>query len=347
MLNKTLIIRADASAKIGSGHLMRCIALAQFYKSKNMGDIIFITCCSNDALLTFIIDNGFQVVRLEKAYPDPKDLEMMSRILYDNTVSWVVLDGYHLDSAYQLNLKNKGCRLLVIDDMNHLHHYYADLLLNQNIDAENFNYSCEQNSRLLLGTRYILLRHEFLAFKERKKKNYQIARRMMVSLGGADPNNVTLEIIHSLCKLRISGFHVKVIAGPSHPQISSLRKAADMAPFPIEIFHNVRKMANFMAWADLAISAGGTTCWELAYMRVPFAVVILAKNQEKIALGLHDATAAINLGWYSSLTSEALTDCLLNLIENKDKRMELSSNGKNLVDGLGVERVQKQMVIIS
>ena len=118
MLNRTLIIRADASAKIGSGHLMRCIALAQFYKSKNMGDIIFITCCSNDALLTFIIDNGFQVVRLEKAYPDPKDLEMMSRILYDNTVSWVVLDGYHLDSAYQLNLKNKGCRLLVIDDMN-------------------------------------------------------------------------------------------------------------------------------------------------------------------------------------------------------------------------------------
>ena len=79
-------------------------------------------------------------------------------------------------------------------------------------------------------------------------------------------------------------------------------------------------------------------------MGVPFAVVILAKNQEKIAAGLDNAAAAIDLGWYSSLTSDALADCLLNLIENKDKRMELSSNGKNLVDGLGIERVQKQMV---
>jgi UDP-2,4-diacetamido-2,4,6-trideoxy-beta-L-altropyranose hydrolase len=254
------------------------------------------------------------------------------------------LDGYHFDSAYQLRIKEEGYPLMVVDDTNHLHHYYADILLNQNIDAENLNYSCEQNSRLLLGTRYILLRREYLACKERKRGVSQIARKMMVTLGGSDPNNVTLEIIHSLCKLRISGFHVKVIAGPSHPQISSLRKAADMAPFPIEIFHNVRKMTDFMAWADLAICAGGTTCWELAYMGVPFAVVILAKNQEKIAAGLDSAAAAINLGWYSSLTSDALTDCLLNLIENKDKRMELSSNGKNLVDGLGVERVQKQMV---
>ena len=343
MLNRTLIIRADASTKIGSGHLMRCIALAQFCKS-NISNVIFITSCNNEALLSRIIDDGFQVVRLEKAYPDPKDLEVMSKILNDNPGSWVVLDGYHFDSGYQLHLKEKSCRLLIIDDMNHHDHYYADIVLNQNINAEEISYSCEHDSCLLLGTRYVLLRNEFLTCTKLKFETPGTVRNLMVTLGGSDPGNVTLKIIQALNKLKTSNLHVKVTAGPSHPQISSLRKAAGMAPFPIEIIHNVRKMTDLMAWADLAISAGGTTCWELAYMGVPFAVIILAKNQERIAAGLDNAMAAINLGWYSSLTSDALTECLLNLIENKDKRMALSLNGKNLVDGLGIERVQKRMV---
>jgi spore coat polysaccharide biosynthesis predicted glycosyltransferase SpsG len=80
-------------------------------------------------------------------------------------------------------------------------------------------------------------------------------------------------------------------------------------------------------------------------MGVPFAMIVQAKNQKKIAEGLNSVNAAINLGWCCSLTADALTDCLTNLIENREKRMELSLNAKNLVDGLGVERVQKQMVI--
>ena len=343
-MTKTLIIRTDSNANIGTGHIMRCIAIAQGWQAKG-GGAIFVTACNNKAVLTRLQNDGFHIMQLRESYPSPEDWQAMSRILADNSSAWIVLDGYHFDSAYQLKIKEEGYPLMVVDDTNHLHHYYADILLNQNIDAENLNYSCEQNSRLLLGTRYILLRPEFLEYNERKREVSQIARKVMVTLGGSDANNVTLKIIQTLCKLKISSLHVKVIAGPSHPQIPSLHKAANLAAFPVEIFHNVPKMTDFMAWADLAISAGGTTCWELAYMGVPFAIIILAKNQEKIAAGLDNATAAINLGWYSSLTSDALTDCLLNLIENKAKRMEFSSNGKKLVDGLGVERVQQQMEI--
>lgn len=343
---KTLLIRADSNVKMGAGHIMRCIALAQEWQAKG-GRAIFITTCNNEALLTRIQNEGFQITQLKKSYPSPEDWKVMSKILKGESDTWVVVDGYHFDSLYHSRIKEEGHPLLVIDDMNHLQHYYADILLNPNIDAENLNYSYEQNSRLLLGTRYVLLRHEFLTWKEWKEEIPQVARNVMITLGGSDSNNVTLEIIHSLRKLSASGLQVKVIAGPSHPQISSLQKAANLAAFPVEIFHNVHKMTEFMAWADLAISAGGTTCWELAYMRVPYAIIILAKNQEKIAVGLDNADAAINLGWYSSLTSDALTDCLSDLIENRNKRMELIWNGKNLVDGLGVERVQKQMEIKS
>jgi UDP-2,4-diacetamido-2,4,6-trideoxy-beta-L-altropyranose hydrolase len=341
-----MLIRADSSAKMGTGHIMRCFALAQGWQSKG-GKAIFATTCKNEELLARIQNEGFQIAQLKKSYPSSEDWKMLLEILKEEPETWVVVDGYHFDSAYQLRVKEEGYPLMVVDDTNHLHHYYADILLNQNIDSENLSYSCEQNSRLLLGTRYVLLRREFLACKERNREIPQVARKLMVTLGGSDPNNVTLKIIHSLCKIKLSGLQVKVIAGPSHQQISSLHEASSAAPFPIEIVHNAHSMADVMAWADFAISAGGSTCWELAYMGVPYAVVILAKNQEKIAEGLDKANSAVNLGWYSSVTSDALTNCFFNLIENKEKRMELSSNGKNLVDGLGVERVQKQMMLKS
>jgi UDP-2,4-diacetamido-2,4,6-trideoxy-beta-L-altropyranose hydrolase len=345
-MSKTLFIRADANLDIGTGHIMRCIALAQGWKAKG-GRAVFITTCNNEAVIARLQNDGFQIVKLKKPYPNPEDWKVMSKRLKDESGAWVVMDGYHFDSSYHSRIKEEGHPLLVIDDMNHLPHYYADILLNQNIDAGNMSYSCEPNCLLLLGTRYALMRREFLAWKEWKREIPRVARNVMVTLGGSDPDNVTLEIIHSLSKLKILGLQFKVIAGPSHPQISSLRQAASKAPFPVEIFHNAKKMPDFMAWADLAISSGGTTCWELAYMKVPFATVVIAKNQEKIAAGLDDAKAAINLGWYSSLTSDALIDCLSDLIKNRDKRIKLICNGKNLVDGLGVERVQKQMVIKS
>lgn len=342
MMSKTLIIRADASTKIGSGHLMRCIAIAQFYKS-NIGNVIFITHCTNDALVTRIIDYGFQVVRLEKAYQDPDDLEITKRILCDNSGSWIVLDGYHFDPAYQLHLKEKNCRLLVIDDMNHLDHYYADIVLNQNINAEKISYSCEQDSRLLLGTRYVLLRNEFLTRNEIKIRTPFTARNLMVTLGGSDPNNVTLKIIRALNDLKITNLHVKVVAGASHPQISSLHQEAESASFPIDVLYNIHDMTELMTWADLAVSAGGTTCWELAFMGIPFIVIVLSKNQEKIAEGLNSASAAINLGWYFSVNSNAFAESLLFMIKNRGKRSELISNAKKLVDGFGVKRLLNQM----
>jgi UDP-2,4-diacetamido-2,4,6-trideoxy-beta-L-altropyranose hydrolase len=323
---------------------MRCFALAQGWQAKG-GKAIFATTCKNEALLARIQNEGFQIAQLKKSYPSLDDWKIMLQILRGGSCIWVVVDGYHFDSAYQLRIKEEGHPLMVIDDTNDLRHYYADILLNQNIYAQDLTYSCEPYSRLLLGTRYVLLRHEFLKSKERNTGVSQVARKIIVTLGGSDPHNVTLEIIRALCKLKISGLHVKVIAGPSHLQTLSLHKAADLAAFPVEIFHNVRKMTHFMVWADLAISAAGSTCWELAYMGVPFAMIVQAKNQKKIAEGLNSVNAAINLGWCCSLTADALTDCLTNLIENREKRMELSLNAKNLVDGLGVERVQKQMVI--
>ena len=338
-----MLIRADSSAKMGTGHIMRCFALAQGWQSKG-GKAIFATTCKNEELLARIQNEGFQIAQLKKSYPSSEDWKMTLEILKEEPETWVVVDGYHFDSAYQLRVKEEGYPLMVVDDTNHLHHYYADILLNQNIDSENLSYSCEQNSRLLLGTRYVLLRREFLACKERNREIPQVARKLMVTLGGSDPNNVTLKIIHSLCKIKLSGLQVKVIAGPSHPQISSLHEASSAAPFSIEIVHNAHSMADVMAWADFAISAGGSTCWELAFMGLPFLVIILAENQKAVAEGLENAGAAVNLGWHDCITPAQLLHSLLILAEDADARAELSKRSRTLVDGKGNERVLRELL---
>ncbi|MDY7080712.1 MAG: DegT/DnrJ/EryC1/StrS family aminotransferase [Chloroflexota bacterium] len=137
-----LLIRADANVHIGTGHLMRCLALAQGWQTQG-GRATFITACESDGLRQRLSDEGFQVIALEHPYPDPADWEITSQVLAAHPGAWMVLDGYHFDPAYQRQVKKVGHPLLVIDDMAHLDHYYADVLLNQNIHAEQLDYSCE------------------------------------------------------------------------------------------------------------------------------------------------------------------------------------------------------------
>ena len=137
-----LVIRADANANIGTGHLMRCLALAQAWQSHG-GKAIFVTACESDGLRNRLAEEGFEVIPLVTTHPDPGDWASSSELLMMHPGSWVVLDGYHFVPSYQLRIKKLGHPLLVIDDMANLDHYYADVLLNQNIHAVELNYYCK------------------------------------------------------------------------------------------------------------------------------------------------------------------------------------------------------------
>ncbi len=156
-----LIFRADALTGTGSGHVMRCLALGQAWEDAG-GSVVFVTACQNDGLLQRLKQAGFDVYQLIKPYPDPGDWEYTKDILAAYPNVWLVLDGYHFDETYQKQIKETRHRLLVIDDMAHLKHYYADIILNQNLHAKGLPYSREPYTRLLLGTKYVLLQREFL-----------------------------------------------------------------------------------------------------------------------------------------------------------------------------------------
>lgn len=337
-MSKTLIIRADANAQIGTGHLMRCLALGQAWKDSG-GEKVFITACDNKGLLERLYEEGFRVHLLDKAYPDPHDWEVTKEVLHDNPGAWVALDGYHFDSTYQRQIKEAGHPLLVIDDMAHLEHYYADIVLNQNLHAEQLHYSCEPYTRLLLGTRYVLLRREFLKWQGWKREIPEVAQKVLVTLGGADPDNVTLKVIQALQQVHVDRLETVVVVGPSNPHYEELQAAASDSRIPIQLEYNVTNMPELMAWADVAVSSASSTVWELMFVGVPVLVLILAENQRYLAKWVEIRGVARNLGWHEDVSLDRMVQAMTQLLRETRTRIEMSQRDREIIDGEGTARV--------
>ena len=304
---------------------------------------MFITACESEGLRQRLADEGFQVIMLERPYPDLADWETTSQVLAAYPEAWVVIDGYHFDPTYQRRIKQAEHPLLVIDDMARLDHYYADVVLNQNINAERLHYSCEPYTRLLLGTRYVLLRSEFLAWRNWQREIPKLARKVLVTLGGGDSDNQTLKVIRALQQLDVDGLEAVVVIGASNPHFRALQSAASNSQSAIRLVQNVTDMSELMAWADVAVSAGGSTCWEMAFMGLPSLILITAENQRAVAAGLHERGAALSLGWWEEVREQEIAELLGMLMENDTKRTEMIQIGRQLVDGRGLERILAAM----
>jgi len=337
-MEEHLIIRVDANTQIGIGHLMRCLALAQAWKDTG-GKVIFITACQSEELLQRPREEGFGIHLLGRPYPDPGDWDRTKDVLASHPNAWVVLDGYHLDETYQQKIKKAGHRLLVIDDMAHLKHYYADIVLNQNLHAEQLHYSCEPCTRLLLGTHYVLLRREFLAWKEWKREIPEVARRVLVTLGGGDPENHTLKVIQTLQKVDVSDLEAIVVVGASNPHADMLEAEVKETHIPLRLMCDAKNMPELMAQADVAISGSGATVWELLFLRMPTLVLILADNQRYIAEQIESRGAGGNLGWVGNISTKSLAKSITLLLKDSELRTKMSEKARQIVDGQGAQRV--------
>jgi UDP-2,4-diacetamido-2,4,6-trideoxy-beta-L-altropyranose hydrolase len=256
----------------------------------------------------------------------------------------VVVDGYHFDGGYHKNIRALGKRLLVIDDMAHLDHYAADIVLNQNIDAAGRAYATAAFTRLLLGSRYILLRPEFVARTPRQGSIKGPARRLLVTLGGADSDNVTLTVMRALETINSNALEALIVVGSANPHRRQIRDAAGRSRLPMRVVENAPDMAELMAWADVAVSAGGSTCWELAYMGVPTLAITMAENQLAVVEGLARTGAIVKLGWHHDLSTAELAQAIQDLVSDVAARTRMQGCGRTLVDGMGAKRVIKEMM---
>ena len=326
---------------------MRCLAMAQAWKKRG-GQAVFIGMMP-ESCRRRLIQEGFQYYSLPASHPDKSDLKTTLQTIEQNRPSpsaepcWVVVDGYHLDADFQGGLRKAGFRVLIIDDYGHQPGYVADIILNQNPGAEKITYP-NGESRLLLGTKYVLLRDEFLSGSHSNPGHQRPAQNILVSMGGADPGNATLKILKGLAQANLFEVDVRVLVGPANIHADSLEQFRLQTKWPFRINDHVQDMRPLLQWADVAVSAAGSTCLELAYFGIPMALVVLAENQRLVAAALAEKKAALNLGWAQDFSEVTFVEVLTKLIGDGVLRDDLSRNSSELVDGQGRSRVVEAMI---
>lgn len=342
-MNRKVVIRADASARMGTGHIMRCLALAQALQAAQ-GQPVFAMAISTPAIEKRLISEGIPVIPLTVRPGSPEDSRETAALTRRLRARWVVVDGYHFHDEYQQILKQSQLRLLWVDDLASTRHYYADFVLNPTISAcKRWYRNREPYTRLLLGTRYALLRQEFWPWQGWQRTVPPTARRLLVTLGGSDPDNVTLKVLRALRYLNVEALEVTIVVGGSNPHYDSLQAAASDLRFPINWQWNASNMPELIAKADMAIAAGGSTCWELAFMGLPSILLILADNQRAMATGLAAAGCTVNLGWHEEVTETEIAATVARLSRSRSDRSRMMAIGQQLVDGKGAHTVIRHL----
>jgi UDP-2,4-diacetamido-2,4,6-trideoxy-beta-L-altropyranose hydrolase len=339
----TILIRADASVSMGTGHVMRCLALAQAWQDRG-GRVVYAMAETAPGMVERLNGANIEVVKLSAAPGSECDAMETAAIARSQAFEWVVLDGYHFSVDYQRRLKEAGPQLLLLDDFGALGHYWADLILNQDpIADEQLYVNRETYSKVLLGTRYTFIRREFRNYIRPRRRATATARRLLITLGGSDPENVTETVIRSLNAVEVDELKATVLVGPSNPHKRQLEKAAADCNKHVQLLCNPPDIPAHMAACDMAITAGGSTVWELAYFRVPCVVLIAADNQMPSMRLLHDREACICLDARPDdgrpFASEALAPTITLLCNDASRRDSLGKTLGEMSDGNGAPRV--------
>ncbi|NEO02722.1 MAG: UDP-2,4-diacetamido-2,4,6-trideoxy-beta-L-altropyranose hydrolase, partial [Moorea sp. SIO3I7] len=152
-------------------------------------------------------------------------------------------------------------------------------------------------------------------------------------------DNVTLKVIQALQQVKVEGLEAVVVVGGSNPNYEQLQAAVHDSGTAITLKYNVKNMPELMAWADIAIAAGGSTGWELAFMGLPGIILIVAKNQEEVASKLSELGVVTNFGWHHLVNKSDISEALTYLCISSEQRGLMSQAGIETVDGYGGSRV--------
>jgi UDP-2,4-diacetamido-2,4,6-trideoxy-beta-L-altropyranose hydrolase len=333
-------IRADAGARMGIGHVMRCLALAQAWKKRG-GDVVLYTHAEAPELLRRLTQERLQIIRPAHEAGSLEEAREVASLADEAGLFWMVADGYHFSPDYLAAIKDGGIRLLVLDDLATQDLEAADIVLNQNAYASEAMYP--KVKRLLAGSRHALLRREFLEWHGRRGPEPEEAAEILVTLGGGDPDNVTLKVIELLAGFAGRRLRLKIIVGSANPHLESLRQVS-AGPHEVEILVNPPNLPELVSRADVAISASGSSCWELACLGLPMLLIITADNQRGVAARLQELGIAEVLGWHEDFPAADSLSRITSLLSDQSRRSRMSTLGRNLVDGQGAARVIEAML---
>ena len=357
-----IVFRCDASIQIGSGHVMRCLTLAD--ELSRQGAESFFICRQHDgSLIEILQQRGYQVYTLPLehgsgieseskatlahadwlASTQHRDAELSISIVKAIQPDWLIVDHYALDESWEKRLKPYCKKLMVIDDLADRKHD-CDVLLDQNFGRDPQDYAAYVNEdcELLCGSNYALLRPEFAEWRsyslERRQHNKLAS--ILINLGGVDKDNITTKILKGLqTKSLPDHCSMNIVMGSTSPWIEAVKQQAAIMQWRTVVKVGVNNMAEIMANSNLAIGAAGSTSWERCCLGLPTIMLVLADNQQVIASALEAVGAALIFD-ITMLEAEPLA--FAQGIESVAPKMrEMSKTASKVTDGLGASRLSR------
>lgn len=356
--------RVDASLAIGTGHVMRCLTLADALSSRG-AECVFVCRLHPGHLLDLIKLRGHKVVALP-VDEDKKiclselvhaawlgsnwqtDAKLTARALGESLLDWLVVDHYALDQRWEAMLRPWCKRLMVIDDLADRAHD-CDILLDQNLGctAERYKGLVSKSALLLMGPQFAMLRSDFSEFRNqsiarRLKYDYQL-KHLLITMGGVDKDDVTGNILSVLATCGLAeDMKITVVMGMYAPWLEKVQRQANQMKPATEVLVGVSDMARLMGNADLAIGAAGGTAWERCCLGLPSLVLILADNQRAGAVALQNVGAAQLIEQVEDIPK--ILSKFSTFDGGQTALVESSRNAANVTDGKGVKKVCEMLL---
>lgn len=362
-----IVFRTDANPSIGTGHAMRCLALAEALHDHG-GQCLFL--CRGEGLGSIgdrIANAGHQIMLLPEgplldtqssiSSPTPPhagwlphgwqwDAAHCREVLVNYPhPDWLVVDHYALDTKWEAAMRPIVGNCLVIDDLADRDHN-CDMLVDQNLppDAERrYDKLTPSHCSRLVGPRFALLRNEFASARQSalERRSQAPTKRLIVMFGGADVNDLTGQTVDIIHKLQIN-CTVDVVVGPLYTARQALlERLAKLSEARLHV--NPGNIAQLMSQADLAIGSPGVTSWERCSLGLPTIAIAVAANQETMAEALARLGAHLYLGRHINLSDTELPAAIRVLADNAFLRQNMTSTAAGLTDGQGAQRIARRL----
>ncbi|MFB4167773.1 UDP-2,4-diacetamido-2,4,6-trideoxy-beta-L-altropyranose hydrolase [Virgibacillus sp. JSM 102003] len=349
-----ICFRVDASIEIGTGHVMRCLTLAEFFKRKGHF-CVFISRLREGHLNKLITAKGFEILELQTidrqseiysikhsnwlGVTKNSDIVETKNLITNRNLQfdWIIIDHYGIDRVWEDEIRECIPKIMVVDDLADREHS-CEILLDQ-------NYYRNRNQRylnlvpdkctLLLGPRYGLLRDEFIHLCDLPKP-IRDNKAILVFYGGSDPTNETLKALNSIKEIEKDNLIIHVVVGTTNPNRHLIEKECNK--YNYNYHYNIAYMAKLLHEVDVAICAGGSFTWERYCIGVPAITTAIAYNQIELCENVQYLGIDNYIGVSERIKQEDIKNELMSFLKN-DNLYDLGETAKSITDGLGKNRV--------
>lgn len=346
-----IVFRTDASIEIGTGHVMRCLTIADKFCQATSANVSFVCRAHNGNLISTIKKRGYRVhalpiLKLEQNsilsgdYIDwvganiESDANETGNIILSESADLLVVDHFGISENWESFIRqsiNFALKIMVIDGLANRNHD-CDVLLDP-------TYSDDSNARwqslvpstckVFAGPQYAPLRSEFDKHSIRRiSSSDDVRKKLLITFGGVDKPNASEKLL-ILIKQYDLDFEIDVLVGPQNPHLKTLSKFIQNYP-NIKIHVDPPSVLELMSKADIAVTAGGTTVWELCQLGIPMLIITIADNQVHLANSLAQIEAAIYVGDFDDLKDENFISAL-SKVKKPDMALKLSKNSQSLM----------------